>query len=260
MLIRPARLPAHRAHCAIAVMAKASSPGRTKTRLVPPLTHEQAAAINTAFLADIAENLMAASTMERIAGFMAFGPKGAVSFFEELLPSEIGLIETWLPNFGDCLFHALTSMLDMGYGSAVVLNSDSPTLPTDFLVQTEAALNKPGDRIVLGPSTDGGYYLLGLKLAHRRLFDDIAWSTAVVAAQTLERAGELGLEVVMLPEWYDVDDAEALTMLKAEVLLGKRFSNAALSSPAPHSAAALRQLEAGGLKHKVHAPKLGVSV
>ncbi|HTH96901.1 MAG TPA: TIGR04282 family arsenosugar biosynthesis glycosyltransferase [Stellaceae bacterium] len=243
MLIRPAHAPGRPDdYCAIAVMAKASAPGRTKTRLVPPLTHEQAAAFNTAFLADIAENLMAASATERIAGYMAFGPKGAAPFFEQLMPPEIGLIETWLPDFGDCLFHALTTMLGMGYGSAVVLNSDSPTLPTEFLVWTAMALRRPGDRIVLGPSTDGGYYLLGLKERHRRLFDDITWSTEVVAAQTLERARELGLEIVMLPEWYDIDDGDALAVLADEVLLGKGFSHLSRSRPAPHSAAALREL------------------
>ena len=90
----------------------------------------------------------------------------------------------------------------------MVLNSDSPTLPTAFLVETAEMLARPGERAVLGPSSDGGYYLLGLKTAHRRLFDDIAWSTERVAEQTLERAREIGLDVHMLPVWYDVDDIE----------------------------------------------------
>jgi glycosyltransferase A (GT-A) superfamily protein (DUF2064 family) len=89
----------------------------------------------------------------------------------------------------------------------VVLNSDSPTLPTALLVETAEVLARPGDRAVLGPSTDGGYYLLGLKYAHARMFEDITWSTEQVAEQTLARARELGLDVHTLPACYDVDDA-----------------------------------------------------
>jgi hypothetical protein len=98
-----------------------------------------------------------------------------------------------------------------------VLNSDSPTLPTALLLETAAALARPGDRAVLGPSSDGGYYLLGLKAAHRRMFEDIDWSTERVAEQTLQRARDIGLEVHTLPVWYDVDDADGLRRLNAEL-------------------------------------------
>ena len=74
---------------------------------------------------------------------------------------------------------------------------------------------------MLGPSSDGGYYLLGLKAAHRRMFEDIAWSTERVAEQTLERAREIGLDVHILPAWYDVDDTDGLRRLNAE-LSGER--------------------------------------
>ena len=78
--------------------------------------------------------------------------------------------------------------------------------------------------MVLGPSDDGGYYLLGLKTAHRRMFQDIAWSTEHVARQTLERAGELDLPVHVLPTWYDVDDVRALRMLQAELFEDRSFA------------------------------------
>src|SRR4029078_8261925 len=82
-------------------------------------------------------------------------------------------------------------------------------------------LSHPGDRAVLGPSTDGGYYLLGLKARHRRLFEDVSWSTDQVAHQTLARAAEIGLAVHLLPAWYDVDDAQSLSVLYGE-LFGER--------------------------------------
>jgi uncharacterized protein len=209
------------ANCGIAFMAKASAPGRAKTRLVPPLTFEEAAALNTAFLQDVAENvLLAARDAERhggIAGYAAYGPPGSEDFFHSTLPASIGLIEAWRPNFGDCLLHTIEEIFARGHASAVVLNSDSPTLPTALLVETAAALAQPGDRAVLGPSSDGGYYLLGLKAAHRHMFENIAWSTEKVAKQTVERAREIGLDVHRLPVWYDVDDVDGLRRLHAEL-------------------------------------------
>ena len=202
--------------CGIAVMAKASLPGKTKTRLVPPLTFAEAAAFNTAFLKDVAANMAAAGRATPIAPYMAFGPPGTEDFFTTVLPS-VGLIEAWHANFGDCLFAAIEALLARGHAGAVVLNSDSPTLPAALLAETARMLAQPGDRAVLGPARDGGYYLLGLKAPHRRLFEDVAWSTETVARQTRERAAEIGLAVHVLPEWYDVDDLDSLRMLRAEL-------------------------------------------
>src|SRR5579862_7078713 len=144
------------ASCGIAFMAKASAPGRAKTRLVPPLTFDEAAALNTAFLCDVADNVLLAARHSAphggIAGYAAFGPTGADDFFRRTLPGAIGLIGAWLPDFGACLFHTIQEVLARGHGSAVVLNSDSPTLPTALLIETAAALAQPGDRAVLGPS------------------------------------------------------------------------------------------------------------
>lgn len=201
-------------------MAKASAPGRAKTRLVPPLNYDQAAALNTAFLHDVFGNIRSAANGAppgvEIAAYAAFGPPGAEDFFRSRFPG-VGLIPAWQPNFGDCLRHAIEAMFARGHAAAVVLNADSPTLPTALLNETAALLALPGDRAVLGPSSDGGYYLLGLKAAHRRMFEDITWSTEQVADQTRERAREIGLDVHMLAEWYDVDDAASLRRLHAEL-------------------------------------------
>jgi rSAM/selenodomain-associated transferase 1 len=219
-------------------MAKASTPGRAKTRLVPPLTFDEAAALNTAFLQDVADNVLLAAANAAphagISGYAAYGPPGSEDFFRRTLPGSIGLIGAWLPNFGDCLLHTVREIFTRGHGSAVVLNSDSPTLPTALLIETAEVLARPGDRAVLGPSSDGGYYLLGLKIAHSRVFEDIAWSTEHVAAQTLERASEIGLDVHRLPMWYDVDDVDALRRLNTE-LSGGDLGRRRLAHP-PHHA------------------------
>jgi rSAM/selenodomain-associated transferase 1 len=230
--------------CAIAVMAKASVPGHTKTRLVPPLSSDEAAAFNTAFLQDIAANLATAAREADIRSYIAYGPPGSQRFFAETLPPEVSLIEAWLGSLGDCLIHTIDKLLSDGRGAAVVVNSDSPTLPT-LLIQTARMLAEPGERAVLGPSSDGGYYLLGLKRRHRRLFEDIDWSTEHVARQTRERAREIGLELHELPQWYDVDDILTLRQLHAELFGGQSFDPALAPYAAPYTAALFQRLLGG---------------
>jgi hypothetical protein len=129
----------------------------------------------------------------------------------------------------------------VGHGAVCLLNADSPTLPVAYLVAAATLLAAPGDRIVLGPATDGGYYLIGMKRPHPGLFEGVAWSTDQVMAQTLERAESLGLGVALLPTWYDVDDAETLRMLTREVLEGQPYRQVGTATPAT---ATRRQLSA----------------
>jgi glycosyltransferase A (GT-A) superfamily protein (DUF2064 family) len=126
------------------------------------------------------------------------------------------------PTFGECLWSAASALLDE-HDAVCLLNSDSPTLPTAYLAAAATALAVPGDRVVLGPSIDGGYYLIGLKRLHRRLFEDIDWSTERVLAQSQSRARELGLPVHQLPSWYDVDDVGTLRVLVGELFEEHRF-------------------------------------
>lgn len=226
----------------MAVMGKASAPGRTKTRLVPPLSAMDAAHLNTAFLQDIIGNLLRAGREAQIAPYVAFGPAGSEPFFRACLPANLPLIECSLPDFGDCLHLALSSLLDRGHAAACVLNADSPSLPTRLLVQAARSLAQPQDGIVIGPSSDGGYYLLGVKRAHRRLFDEIEWSTPRVFAQTLQRAAELGLTVTILEPWYDVDDAAGLRSLRADLDADDPGGPAGGMYEAPHTRAALTRL------------------
>jgi len=229
------------AGCAMAVMGKASSPGRTKTRLVPPLSAADAARLNTAFLQDIIGNLLHAGREMPIAPHVAFGPAGSEAFFRTCLPANLPLIDCSLPNFGDCLDLAITSQLQRGHAAACVLNADSPTLPTRVLIQAARALEGAEDRVVIGPSTDGGYYLLGVKRAHRRLFEDIEWSTPRVFDQTRQRAAELDLRVTVLEEWYDVDDAAGLQRLRTDLAADDLGASDGIY-PAPNTRAALTHL------------------
>ena len=203
--------------CAVAIMAKASVAGTVKTRLVPPLTYEEAAELNTCCLSDVAANIMQAAAHAPIQGFAAYHPLGSERFFGDVLPDGFKLLRPREPTIGRSLFHAAKDLLAFGYGSVCLVNADSPTLPTNLLVETVRRLREPGDRVVLGPAADGGYYLIGLKRFYPRLFDEIDWSTEQVFRQTLDRADEIGLSVTVLPEWYDVDDAPTLAALIREI-------------------------------------------
>ena len=116
-----------------------------------------------------------------------------------------------------------------------------PDLAESLLAQSAAALAEAGDRVVLGPAEDGGYYLLGMKAPHVHLFEDIAWSTGEVAAQTRQRARALGLPLVELDPWYDVDDAPALARLCRELASAPPVDGLA-PYPAPATAECIARL------------------
>lgn len=231
------------ATCAIGVMAKAPQSGRSKTRLCPPLTPDQAATLSAAFLRDTTGNIREAARSAPIAAYAAFAPSGAETMIaphlapgtELLLADGSRPVPGGVEGFGRCLLQALEAMLDRGHPAACVLSSDVPTLPTRLLVEAARILLAPGERGVLGACDDGGYYILGLKRAHARLFADIAWSTDTVAAATRARARDIALDLVALEPWYDVDDAAALARLATETA----------GSAAPATRAVLARLARG---------------
>lgn len=216
------------AMCAIGVMAKTPQAGRSKTRLCPPLHPEQAAALSAAFLRDTTENIAAAARQAAIIGYAAYTPVGTEPLLRSYLAAGTACIPAdgsppmpqGVEGFGRCLLHAIQGMLTEGHAAACVLSSDSPTLPTRRLVQAaETLLATPASahgRVVLGACDDGGYYLLGMTAAHAGLFTDIAWSTDSVADATRARARMLGLDLIELEPWYDVDDVASLAVLMAE--------------------------------------------
>ena len=202
---------------AIGIMCKAPQPGRTKTRLATSIGAVAASELSACFLRDVAAAIEVVPEKLGRRGYGVYAPAGTEQKLRELFPESFGLMLQDGKNFGDVLFGAARDLLDVGHDCVVLVNGDSPTLPPSFLVQAIERLRKPGERMVLGPASDGGYYLIGLKSPHRELFTGIAWGTETVARNTCERAAEIGLAATMLPEWYDVDDLETLDWLRAEL-------------------------------------------
>jgi uncharacterized protein len=214
-----------RGSCAIGVMAKSPRPGHSKTRLCPPLRPEQAAQLSAAFLRDTTESIAAAALSAPIVGYAAYAPSGTEEALAPHLASGTSRVLAdgstpalqGVEGFGRCLLHAVQQLFAVGHTAACVLSSDTPTLPTNILVSAATTL-LAGDerRVVLGACDDGGYYLLGMRHPHARLFADIAWSSSSVAVTTHTRIAELGLDLVELPLWYDIDDAATLERLVRE--------------------------------------------
>ena len=233
--------------CALAVMAKAPRPGKVKTRLAPPLTLDQSAAINICFLKDTTKNIAAVAGAGGAAGVVSYTPVGDEELFDNLLPAEFCLLPQRGGGFGERLLATAEDLLGCGYGSVCLIDSDSPTVPEVAFEQAVEALQRPGDRIVLGPSSDGGYYLIGLKQAHPEPFAGISWSTSKVYAETVAAAKAAGIEVVELPLWYDVDDAATLEILTEELLHDTPPPFAAVRGyAAEHTRRFLRDREASG--------------
>ena len=240
------RDPELESKCALTVMAKAPRPGKVKTRLSPPLTAEQAAALNTCFLRDTTRNIADVAAASEASGLVSYTPVGDEGLFDGLLPVGFKLVAQRGDGFGERLLAAAEDILACGFGAVCLINSDSPTLPADSLRHAVEELNRPGDRIVLGGASDGGYYLIGMKAPHSQPFTGIHWSTSTVYAETVAAIAYAGVELVELPVWYDVDDGETLTLLQDELLrsIPPAFATAP-GYPAPYSRSFL--LETAGV-------------
>ncbi|MEY2492081.1 MAG: uncharacterized protein QOH24_1032 [Verrucomicrobiota bacterium] len=199
--------------CALAVMTKAPRAGRVKTRLTPPLSPEEAATLNICFLRDTAAAIAQTANAGKARGIAVYTPLGAEAAYTGILPDEFELVPQRGEKFGERLAFATEDLLQLGFDSLCLIDSDSPTVPPQAFAAAVDLLSQTKDAVVLGPSDDGGYYLIGLNNVHRQLFEEIEWSTDRVLKQTIERARTIGLPVHLLPTGYDVDDRRTLRRL-----------------------------------------------
>ena len=210
-------------------MTKAPRAGQVKTRLTPPLTAEEAAALNICFLRDTAAAISGVGEGAR--GFGCYTPTGTEALYEGIFPGNFRLFAQRGTDLGERLTFAVQDLLALGFNSVCLIGSDSPTVAAATFAEAVKIMGGSTEKVVLGPSNDGGYYLIGLKALRPRLFEEISWSTGSVLEQTVERAGEIGLPVHFLPAAYDVDDHVTLGQLCHD-LLGSNHDRNEILAPA----------------------------
>jgi rSAM/selenodomain-associated transferase 1 len=196
----------------LVIMAKEPRVGLTKTRLCPPLTLDEAARLYEALLRD---SISLANGLVGIDLAIAVTPPESIAYFKNISPPDTLLMPVECIDIGDCLTQVLGNLLDMGYPSALAFNADGPSVPQEYI---QTAVNKlDACDVVLGPSEDGGYYLVGLKQLHAEIFVGVSWSTPKVLSQTLTKIKVLGLEAELLPPWFDVDNAADIERIRSEL-------------------------------------------
>ena len=197
---------------ALAVMAKAPIAGEVKTRLVPPLTQEQAADLYRALLLDQLEHLSGLTVAEL---YLVFAPNSAAPLMWQLAPPNFYCFAQRSGDLGERMNAAFIDLWQLGHRSVVVIGSDLPALPLDFFGTAFGLLATSAHQVVLGPSRDGGYYLVGMNQPTPEMFQNMTWSHNQVLAQTMERLARLGIAAELLPTWFDLDTVEDLAYLQS---------------------------------------------
>ena len=203
-------------------MTKAPRAGHVKTRLTPPLTQEEAAEINRCFLRDTTAAIASAASKGGARGIAVYTPRGEESAYAGILPPEFELVPQRGEAFGERLGCAMEDLFRIGFESVCLIDSDSPTVPQRAYSEAAKILARNEGTVVLGPSDDGGYYLIGMKKLQRELFADMAWSTESVLEQTIERAREMKLQIHLLPTWYDIDEQRNASASLRGILRGQQ--------------------------------------
>ena len=216
------------------LFVKEPRPGSVKTRLIPPLSPQQAATLYTAFVVDTAATVGRSAAALKVVAYTPPCARDSISGLAEkrddfqFWPQEEG-------DLGERMSAALRRSFELGCSRSVIVGSDSPSLPLSS-IDNGLELLKESD-VVIGPSTDGGYYLVGQRAGEANLFEGIEWSTGRVLEQSLKRLGRRSFS--LLAPWYDVDTVAEAAFLKIHLATLHRAGIKA----APHTLAALERLE-----------------
>ena len=198
---------------ALVILTKVPEPGLSKTRLVPPLSYAEAADLARALLIDQLENL---ATFDGVRLFIAFTPEKAAGFFEDYINRGFSCFSQQGESLGERMSHAFQHLFANGFQNIILIGSDLPPLPLTLFRQAYALLEKSAADVVLGPSADGGYYLLGMNRMNKTIFEGIQWSGNDVLGQTLRKLADLGVKHELLSAGYDIDTAADLGRLQLE--------------------------------------------
>jgi rSAM/selenodomain-associated transferase 1 len=179
-----------------------------KTRLVPPLTLEEAASLYECMLHDTIDKIV---RLPGITPFICYqDDPGAELYFRDIAPA-VEIFPQQKGDLGKRMQQAFARLFARGFREVAIVGSDSPDLPPEIIHEVFTSLEDDQTDVVFGPAEDGGYYLIAMKRLWSELFTGINWSSASVLAESLEIARDAFLGVALLPEWYDIDRPEDLT-------------------------------------------------
>jgi rSAM/selenodomain-associated transferase 1 len=219
----------------VLIVAKAPVPGRAKTRLVPPLTPEQAAALQQALLLDTLE----ACRAEVHDTALLYADPSEAPVLARLAGPDVPLVLQEGRGLGDAL--RLGMARGLAAGPTALVSSDVPGVPPGSLSRAFALLEEGSCDVVLGPALDGGYWLIAMRERSDAPFEAIPWSTPAACAVTLQRCAEAGLAVATIDPWRDIDtpvdlafvlrDADELPALRTVQTLRALVPDGALVDP-----------------------------
>ncbi|GAB6137780.1 TIGR04282 family arsenosugar biosynthesis glycosyltransferase [Halanaerobaculum tunisiense] len=187
----------------IILMTRAPIPGETNTRLETHLTGQQCAQLHQAFLQDISQMLLEIKEKrEAINLYLTYTPSSTADMFTDLVPAEFNFFAQEGPDLGAKMYHALEHVASENE-KQIILGSDLPTLQPNIILAALQKLDKQD--VVVGPSQDGGYYLLGTKTPTSVLFTDIVFGNNDVLEATIKAIKEKGLKYELVTTWPDID-------------------------------------------------------
>jgi len=191
---------------ALVVMARVPSDRHGKSRLTRDLGRDHVE-LRRALLQDTLDAVHGSADADL---FVAFEPAGSVAEMRGLVGDAARLFPQRGENLGDRMRHAFEQLFADGYSPVVMIGSDLPSLPSSYLAQAFERVREEADALVIGPATDGGYYLIGLRRPCPPLFTSVAWGTADVLTTTTSIAETCGLTVSLIAPWHDVDTVDDL--------------------------------------------------
>ncbi|MBS1258539.1 MAG: hypothetical protein MAG551_01598 [Candidatus Scalindua arabica] len=197
----------------LVIFAKSPIPGKVKTRLTPHISSTKAAELYEAFIVDTLDTALKLKC-ERIT--VAYSPDYAEKTFQRLCGQSVDYLPQKGYNLGERMKNAFKRSFDKGFRRTVIIGTDSPTLPLSYIQEAFDVLKEVP--VTIGPTFDGGYYLIGLSAQEDALFDNIEWSTSSVFRQTLARIKTANKQLNILPPWYDVDTPDSLEFLRSHLL------------------------------------------
>lgn len=183
------------------VFAREPIPGRVKTRLAAAIGDIAAADAYSKMLGNVLDNCRRLENVETV----VFWDCEEVSL--PLLTERYGFCSRTqvAGDLGQRMQRAFAEMFASGCNYCCIIGSDAPDLPVSYIQESFDILAAEQTDVVIGPTHDGGYYLLGLSRLRPQLFTNIDWSTPLVLKQSRAAAENAGARVLLLPEWYDID-------------------------------------------------------